>query len=176
MSINIKPEIWGPSAWKFMHYITLSYPDNPTNEDKVNVRNFFTSCQQLLPCDKCKKEFKKYLDNIPLNDNILKSRYELSNWLLNIHNKVNNNLNKPSITYDEMINIYMNNKKTEPFSTIKSENNSEINSEIKSEINSENYTLSLLNSIVNIDTTILTTICIFILILILILVIRIRNM
>ena len=32
----MEPEIWGPHAWQFLHSITLSYPDNPTFEDKNN--------------------------------------------------------------------------------------------------------------------------------------------
>ena len=34
------PEIWGPSAWIFLHTITLNYPNNPTIYDKQNYKNF----------------------------------------------------------------------------------------------------------------------------------------
>ena len=28
------PDVWGPHGWKFIHYVTLGYPDKPTKEDK----------------------------------------------------------------------------------------------------------------------------------------------
>ena len=36
--INIPPHIWGPSAWKLLHYITFAYPVNPTYDDKLNYK------------------------------------------------------------------------------------------------------------------------------------------
>jgi hypothetical protein len=33
---NINPNIWGTHGWTFMHYITLAYPENPSEEDKKN--------------------------------------------------------------------------------------------------------------------------------------------
>ena len=34
----IKPSIWGPHGWKFMHYVSLGYPNNPTENDKLNYK------------------------------------------------------------------------------------------------------------------------------------------
>lgn len=160
MSININPSVWGPSAWKFMHYITLSYPDYPSSDDKINIRNFFTSVQYLLPCEKCRFHFSNYIKQYPLDDNVMRSRYNLSNWLLTIHNNVNKSLNKSTMTYDEMIKLYLPDNIKEKFTTESS--------------NSE--TGNIQTSIINIDTALFTTIFIVILILILMLVIRIRNM
>ena len=30
----ITPQEWGPHGWKFIHYVSLGYPENPTEEDK----------------------------------------------------------------------------------------------------------------------------------------------
>ena len=38
---SIKPSIWGPHGWKFMHYVSLGYPSNPTEEDKKNYKTFY---------------------------------------------------------------------------------------------------------------------------------------
>ena len=51
----MKPEIWGPHAWIFLHSITFDYPDNPTKEVKEKYKGFFESLQDILPCEKCKK-------------------------------------------------------------------------------------------------------------------------
>ena len=29
----MESEVWGPSAWTFLHTVTLNYPEEPTNED-----------------------------------------------------------------------------------------------------------------------------------------------
>jgi len=34
MRTNLNPNIWGPKTWFFIDSIILSYPDNPSNEDK----------------------------------------------------------------------------------------------------------------------------------------------
>ena len=44
------PNIWGPHAWMFLHSITLTYPEKPTNLDKTNFEMFFNSLQPVLPC------------------------------------------------------------------------------------------------------------------------------
>ena len=49
--------IWGPSAWTFLHTITFNYPENPNNQDKQNYFNFFNSLKHVLPCKKCKKHY-----------------------------------------------------------------------------------------------------------------------
>ena len=46
----MRPEIWGPHAWIFLHSVTLEYPDNPTDEDKQNMINFIDSLGNVLPC------------------------------------------------------------------------------------------------------------------------------
>ena len=55
----ITPNLWGPHGWKFMHYISLGYPINPTSEDKINYKNFYYSLQDILPCDKCAINYQK---------------------------------------------------------------------------------------------------------------------
>ena len=30
-------KIWGPDAWLFLHTITFNYPENPSEQDKVNL-------------------------------------------------------------------------------------------------------------------------------------------
>ena len=106
MQQNINPKIWGNFFWKTMHYITLSYPENPDENHKENVKLFFSSMQTLLPCENCRHHFTELLKTNPLTDNILQSKYNLINWLLNIHNNVNVRLNKKEWSYDEFIKHY----------------------------------------------------------------------
>ena len=41
MKNSIKPSIWGPHGWKFLHYVSLGYPDSPSYEDKSNYKQFY---------------------------------------------------------------------------------------------------------------------------------------
>ena len=101
------PEIWGPSAWIFLHTITLNYPNNPTIYDKQNYKNFFTNLHHILPCEWCSKNYKQHLQKYPI-DNYLNTKKNLVQWLINIHNEVNIIFNKNTIDYSEFINIYKN--------------------------------------------------------------------
>jgi hypothetical protein len=114
---NISPEEWGPSAWRFLHYITFSYPDKPSNIDKKNMKTFFLSLQHILPCEKCRFNFSKHISVFPLNETVLNSRFNLINWLINVHNEVNKINGKKIISYDQAINDFLY-KKNNHFITI----------------------------------------------------------
>ena len=106
MNNSLKPEIWGNHGWKFIHYISLGYPDNPTRNDKDLYKNFYYSLQDVLPCDKCAENYKKNLLENPI-DNHLDNRETLMKWVIDIHNSVNKELNKEILDYDTAIDIYM---------------------------------------------------------------------
>lgn len=108
MLYNINPQLWGNSCWDFMHYLTIAYPDEPNDDDKLKIKNFFLSIKDVLPCEKCRIHFAINLQNTPLNDYVLSSRYNLINWLRNIHNEVNTRQNKKIFSYDEVIKKYSN--------------------------------------------------------------------
>lgn len=83
------PEIWGPHGWKFIHYITLGYPSNPTNKDKRNYYDFFMSLANVIPCSICEGHFKEHILITPLDDEALSSRENLMAWGISMHNHVN---------------------------------------------------------------------------------------
>ncbi len=83
------PEIWGPHGWKFIHYITLGYPNNPTQKDKQKYYDFFTSLSNVIPCPICGEHFKQHLEITPLDDNVLKDKNSLMAWAVAMHNHVN---------------------------------------------------------------------------------------
>ena len=103
---TIGPNIWGPHGWKFMHYVSLGYPQQPTENDKRNYKDFYTSLQNVLPCVTCQGNYKKNLSELPI-DNALQSRDSLVKWVIDIHNKVNKEKNKRELGYDEAIQLYL---------------------------------------------------------------------
>lgn len=110
---NINPLLWGPHLWKFMHYLTLSYPDNPNIDEQNKFRNFFTMIGQYLPCEKCRVNYKTNIQTLPLTDVVLSSRNNLIKWLFDLHNIVNKETGKTQLTYDKFNDIYLNNKQEE---------------------------------------------------------------
>jgi hypothetical protein len=101
----MNPKIWGSAGWKFLHSITLHYPDNPSQQDKKNYKNFFESLQFTIPCEKCQKHYQENLQKYSL-DNALDNKESFFDWLVDIHNGVNIKNNKKVLSYDKVKRIY----------------------------------------------------------------------
>ena len=114
MSQNIKPSIWGPHGWKFMHYVSLGYPIHPTNNEKEHYKTFYESLQYILPCGKCAQNYAENLKQHPI-DKSLDTRDNLIKWVIDIHNKVNTELGKPIVPYEDALNLYL--KQSSPITT-----------------------------------------------------------
>ncbi|AYV77234.1 MAG: disulfide thiol oxidoreductase, Erv1 / Alr family [Barrevirus sp.] len=99
----MRPDVWGPGAWLLLHSITLDYPEKPTNQDKQNMINFINAFAQVIPCEKCRNNFKKHLLTLPLTDKVLETREHLVNWLIDIHNLVNESRGVKKLTYKEAL-------------------------------------------------------------------------
>jgi len=82
---------WGPSGWQFLHTLTFIYPENPSFNDKIKMREFMNSLCFILPCKYCRLSFTKYIKSLPIND-YLDSRETMIEWLYKIHNKINKKL------------------------------------------------------------------------------------
>lgn len=95
-------ENWGPPGWTFLHAITFSYPENPTQEEKKKYFAFFDAVAGVLPCKLCAKHFA---DAFAKNtqgpySRIFNNKYNLSKWLVDVHNDVNRTNNKPIVSYE----------------------------------------------------------------------------
>ena len=99
----MESEVWGPSAWTFLHTVTLNYPEEPTNEDIKQHKIFFETLGNILPCRKCREHYNQSIIDEPVK---LDSKESLTKWLFNLHNKVNEKNNKKIIEYDNFINNY----------------------------------------------------------------------
>jgi len=107
MLYNINPKKWGKSYWEMSHYLTLAYPDMPTNHDKLIVKTHFENLKYLLPCENCRSHYSEYMSIYPLTDDILNSRYKLIKWLIDLHNSVNKRLGKKEYQINEIISMYL---------------------------------------------------------------------
>ena len=95
----IGPDVWGPHGWKFIHYVTLGYPENPTPAQKEKYKAFLVLLKDVLPCSLCANHYGENLQKQPLTDEVMDSRENLIKWGIDIHNVVNKMKNKPIIKY-----------------------------------------------------------------------------
>lgn len=105
--LSIKKDDWGPGAWIFLHSVALKYPKEPTDNDKNNYLLFFNSLQHILPCPKCKENYKDHLQKFSLKES-LDNNVSLFKWTVDIHNEVNAMNNKKIYSYDEALQLYTN--------------------------------------------------------------------
>ena len=87
---------WGPAAWKFLHAITFSYPENPSLSEQRDAENLFASLRSLLPCEACRSHYESEISIHPPDT---RSRATLSAWLVDLHNRVNLRLGKPIFSF-----------------------------------------------------------------------------
>ena len=99
------PNIWGPQLWFSLHIITLNYPNNPSDIEKNNFKNFFESLIYVIPCNYCRHNFKIHMKKLPI-EHALNNKNSLVKWLFNIHNLTNQHLNKKIFTHQEFISKY----------------------------------------------------------------------
>ena len=90
---------WGPRVWGASHFITFAYPNNPTDVDKQWMEQYFQSLSYILPCPTCRQHFQNLLQTFPIR-NHLQSKDALTKWLVEVHNRVNDRLKKPRLSYE----------------------------------------------------------------------------
>lgn len=96
--IIIRAEL-GRATWKFLHTMTLRFPDKPTDSDRQLLLRFFTDFSQLYPCGECATHFQALLKELPPQTS---SRMASALWLCEAHNRVNKRLGKPEFPCDKL--------------------------------------------------------------------------
>jgi hypothetical protein len=99
----MKNSQWGPAGWLFIHSISFQYPETPSEEDKTNYKMFFDSLQNTLPCPNCQEHYKQNLKENPIN---LDSRDGLIQWVIDIHNAVNEKNGEKIYSREEVEGLY----------------------------------------------------------------------
>jgi len=88
--------LWGPLQWTFLHIMSFNYPVNPTNEDKINYKNYILNLQYVLPCKHCRINLKTNLKQMPITSAVMKNRDSFSRYVYELHELVNKMLQKKS--------------------------------------------------------------------------------
>ena len=103
------PNIWGPHLWQALHMISVGYPNEPNDEQKQNYKIFFKNFYQVIPCSICSNNYKRHLEELPITDDVMKNRQNLSKWVIDIHNIVNKEQGKNVIEPDDALLLIFNN-------------------------------------------------------------------
>jgi hypothetical protein len=101
----MEPKIWGRYMWTSIHTIALGYPDNPSEQDKTNYKEFYTNLWKVIPCQRCSDNYQKHLLELPI-DEFLSTNDDLFKWTVDLHNIVNKYLNKPVISLQQAQDIF----------------------------------------------------------------------
>lgn len=104
--MNLNPTVWGPRGWFFIDSIVLSLPNKLNYEQKNIYKNFFTSLQDILPCEGCREHYKQNLIKYPLTDEVLSKKENMIKWILNVHNNVRRDAKKIPISINQYFEYY----------------------------------------------------------------------
>lgn len=102
----MQPYIWGKYLWTSIHYISLGYSQYPTNDEKIEYKDFFENLFKVLPCYACSQNYKEHLIKLPITDEVLKNTKSLFKWTVDLHNLVNKNLDKKITSVEEAYQLY----------------------------------------------------------------------
>ena len=95
---------WGPRAWKWLHLMTISYPQEPTEKDaqiaEARIQNFVAN----LPCPECRQHASEYLKENPPD---FSSSSALQAWAWRFHNAVNARLGHQTFSFAAYSRLYL---------------------------------------------------------------------
>lgn len=77
---NLDPRVWGPNAWKFIDNVIEGYPNNPNNFQRLRMHDFLVSLGELLPCQKCRDNFKQFQKKLPVTQHV-RNKLTVRRWL-----------------------------------------------------------------------------------------------
>ena len=103
---NIKYHI----MWLFFHSFSFSYPDNPSEDYKIETANFIANIipKNLGACGGCQNDYKIYIEKLNIY-RIISSKQELSTFFVDLHNYINNKKFQQNKQSSTNLNIIINN-------------------------------------------------------------------
>jgi hypothetical protein len=108
--MELDPNVWGPHYWFVLHTIALCYPLYPNDVTKKKYYEFIQNFPLMIPVEKIGNNFSILLDKFPVTP-YLDSRESFQKWIHFIHNKVNEQLGLPELSFSESIDKYYHNYK-----------------------------------------------------------------
>lgn len=94
--------IFGPVFWTAIHLVSFNYPVEPTEEQKVQYKNWLLAMGDVLPCRHCRDNFGTNVSAALGDadfDSVFESRDVFSRFCYDLHEVVNLMLKKPQCKY-----------------------------------------------------------------------------
>ena len=91
------PAVWGPHYWFFLHSVALHYPKHPNATTKKIHYRLIHNMHEFIPHREVAANFSKILARYPVAP-YLDSRTHFVRWVHFIHNKINEQIGKPTIS------------------------------------------------------------------------------
>jgi hypothetical protein len=91
---------WGPSGWKLLHLVAYNYPDKPSQYEQQRYGIFYNNLKYVLPCKYCRISLTSFMEDLPVEKHI-ESKRQLTKWIYQIHNKVNEKLRGQGLLEDK---------------------------------------------------------------------------
>jgi len=106
MTVYLDPKVWGPHYWFFLHTLAMTYPNHPNSVTKKKYYEFIQNLPLFLPVENISGEFSKLIEKYPITP-YLDDRDSFVRWMHFIHNKINEKLEKPTMSLNDFfINYY----------------------------------------------------------------------
>jgi len=103
--MGLDPKVWGPHYWFFLHTVAMCYPHRPNTITKKKYYEFIHNIPMFIPIEGIATYFSQLLEQYPLSP-YLDSRDAFIRWMHFIHNKINQRLEKPSISLSKFYEHY----------------------------------------------------------------------
>ena len=100
MPVYLDPKVWGPHYWFFLNTVAMTYPHHPNSVTKKKYYEFIQNLPLFIPVEQISSEFSKLIEKYPISP-YLDNRDSFVRWVHFIHNKINEKLEKPTITLNE---------------------------------------------------------------------------
>jgi hypothetical protein len=94
MTYDLDPTKWGRAGWTIFLSAALAFPDDPSQQDKDRLAEFYANYGKGLPCSLCRRH---YIDRLATSPPNVTSRKALVLWAISFHNSVNISLGKPVV-------------------------------------------------------------------------------
>ena len=95
--------VWGPATWKLLHCMVLKVNSLEPSQ-LVELKNTIMRIVSNLPCPYCTAHAMSTMTTS--NFKTISSINDLKMFMFQFHNKVNQQVNKKLITYDEHLPLY----------------------------------------------------------------------
>ena len=100
-------QLWGPITWTLFHVLIEKTKDESIPYIKHIIIHIIIIICKTLPCPTCREHSSKLLENYK-HYHLLTTKVQLKRWVWELHNMVNQKLNKPikSFSYVETYKAY----------------------------------------------------------------------